>query len=84
MHNATTPLLKHRVVVLGAGYAGMSAAMRLAKPVDPDTVTVDLVNASDRFVQRGVIERFMAATVSGDVAEVYWIANPDKLVHIAP
>ncbi|AYY14169.1 FAD-dependent oxidoreductase [Actinobacteria bacterium YIM 96077] len=43
---------KHRVVVLGAGYAGLAAATRLAKQVHPDMVSVDLVNARDHFVQR--------------------------------
>lgn len=43
---------KHRVVVLGAGYAGLAATVRLAKQVDPGTVSVDLVNAREHFVQR--------------------------------
>jgi NADH:ubiquinone reductase (H+-translocating) len=50
--NLHTVQRRHRVVVLGAGYAGMSAATRLAKQVRPDTVSVDLVNATGHFVER--------------------------------
>ncbi|NEE00950.1 NAD(P)/FAD-dependent oxidoreductase [Phytoactinopolyspora halotolerans] len=50
--NTTTRSTRHRVVVLGAGYAGMSAATGLAKRLHPDTARVHLVNARDHFVQR--------------------------------
>ena len=40
-----------RVVVLGAGYAGLMAAMRLAKKTDA-SVAITLVNASDTFQER--------------------------------
>lgn len=39
------------VVVLGAGYAGLMAAMRLAKKTRPD-VAITLVNAGDAFYER--------------------------------
>ncbi len=42
----------HRVVVLGAGYAGLLAAKRLAAHVFTDEVEVTLVNASAGFVER--------------------------------
>lgn len=42
----------HRVVVLGAGYAGLLAAKRLAARVFTDEVEVTLVNASAVFVER--------------------------------
>jgi NADH dehydrogenase FAD-containing subunit len=41
--------MTHRIVVLGAGYAGLVTARRLANEED---VRVTLVNASDRFVER--------------------------------
>ncbi|GIG71104.1 NAD(P)/FAD-dependent oxidoreductase [Phytomonospora endophytica] len=44
--------IEHRVVVLGAGYAGLTAATRLARRVDTARVSVTLVNARDGFVQR--------------------------------
>lgn len=45
MHHAT------RVVVLGAGYGGLMAAMRLAKKTRPD-VAITIVNAGDSFQER--------------------------------
>ncbi|MFE6679134.1 NAD(P)/FAD-dependent oxidoreductase [Streptomyces sp. NPDC057729] len=43
----------HRVVVLGAGYAGMSAAIQLAARVKGrEGVQVTLVNAQERFTER--------------------------------
>ena len=44
--------MTHRVVVLGAGYAGLPAAKRLARQVYPDEVSVELVTESPRFVER--------------------------------
>ncbi|MFE5513050.1 NAD(P)/FAD-dependent oxidoreductase [Streptomyces sp. NPDC056529] len=43
---------KHRILVLGAGYAGASAAGRLAKRLHRDDVEVTLVNAEEDFVER--------------------------------
>lgn len=42
--------MNHRIVVLGAGYAGLGAAKRAARAAGDAEVT--LVNASDRFVER--------------------------------
>ncbi|WP_066951613.1 NAD(P)/FAD-dependent oxidoreductase [Microtetraspora fusca] len=43
----------HRVVVLGAGYAGLSAAIQLASRVKrSENVQVTLVNAQERFTER--------------------------------
>ncbi|MFF6995375.1 NAD(P)/FAD-dependent oxidoreductase [Streptomyces sp. NPDC008313] len=43
----------HRVVILGAGYAGMSAAVQLAaRTKRHERVEVTLVNARDRFTER--------------------------------
>jgi NADH dehydrogenase FAD-containing subunit len=44
--------MTHRVVVLGAGYAGLPAAKRLARQVYADEVSVMLINASPTFTER--------------------------------
>ncbi|MGI5128264.1 NAD(P)/FAD-dependent oxidoreductase [Pseudonocardia sp. CA-107938] len=44
--------MKHRIVVLGAGYAGANAAGRLAKRLHADDVEITLVNADPEFVER--------------------------------
>ena len=44
--------MTHRVVVLGAGYAGFPAAKRLARQVYAEEVSVELVTAAARFVER--------------------------------
>ncbi|MET9647875.1 NAD(P)/FAD-dependent oxidoreductase [Streptomyces syringium] len=44
--------MSHRLVVIGAGYAGLPAAKRLARKLSRSDATVTLVNASDRFVER--------------------------------
>ncbi|GLZ79293.1 oxidoreductase [Actinorhabdospora filicis] len=40
------------IIVLGAGYAGLGVATRLARQVDAGEVRVTLVNGRDHFVQR--------------------------------
>ncbi|SFP29821.1 NADH dehydrogenase, FAD-containing subunit [Amycolatopsis arida] len=50
-HEAGTTV--HRVVILGAGYAGMAAAIQLAARVKRrEDVRVTLVNAQERFTER--------------------------------
>ncbi|MEU4552993.1 NADH dehydrogenase FAD-containing subunit [Micromonospora violae] len=44
--------MKHRIVVLGAGYAGAIAAGRLAKRLHPDDTEITVVNADADFVER--------------------------------
>lgn len=44
--------MTHRIVVLGAGYAGLGAAKRIARRLRRNEVTVTLVNATDQFVER--------------------------------
>lgn len=44
--------MKHRIVVLGAGYAGANAAGRLARRLHTDDVEITLVNADPEFVER--------------------------------
>ncbi|MFF9688075.1 NAD(P)/FAD-dependent oxidoreductase [Streptomyces sp. NPDC014623] len=44
--------MKHRIIVLGAGYTGAVAAGRLAKRLRAEDVTLTLVNAEPDFVER--------------------------------
>lgn len=44
--------MKHRIVILGAGYAGASVAGRLARRLHTDDVDLVLVNAEPDFVER--------------------------------
>ncbi|MEU8460736.1 FAD-dependent oxidoreductase [Streptomyces sp. NPDC029003] len=44
--------MKHRIVVLGAGYAGAIAAGRLARRLHRDDVEITLVNGDAEFVER--------------------------------
>ncbi|WP_405584230.1 NAD(P)/FAD-dependent oxidoreductase [Streptomyces sp. NBC_01092] len=44
--------MQHRIVVLGAGYTGATAAGRLAKRLHGDDVAITLVNAEPDFVER--------------------------------
>ncbi len=44
--------MKHRIVVLGAGYAGANAAGRLAKRLHAADTEITLVNAEPEFVER--------------------------------
>lgn len=44
--------MQHRIIVLGAGYAGASAAGYLARHLHPDDVEITVVNAEPDFVER--------------------------------
>jgi NADH dehydrogenase FAD-containing subunit len=44
--------MRHRITVLGAGYAGVSAAGYLARQLRPDQVDITVVNAEPDFVER--------------------------------
>lgn len=44
--------MQHRIIVLGAGYAGAVAAGRLARRLRREDVTITLVNAEPDFVER--------------------------------
>ena len=44
--------MTYHIVVLGAGYAGLPAAVRAAGQLRPDEARVTLVNATARFVER--------------------------------
>jgi NADH dehydrogenase FAD-containing subunit len=44
--------MRHRIIVLGAGYAGASAAGYLARHLHPDDFEITVVNAEPDFVER--------------------------------
>ncbi|MFP8963798.1 NAD(P)/FAD-dependent oxidoreductase [Streptomyces nanhaiensis] len=44
--------MKHRIIVLGAGYTGAAAAGRLARRLHREDVAITLVNADPDFVER--------------------------------
>ncbi|MEU5155960.1 FAD-dependent oxidoreductase [Glycomyces sp. NPDC021274] len=44
--------MQHRILVLGAGYTGATAAGRLARRLHPEDVAITLVNAEPDFVER--------------------------------
>ena len=44
--------MKHRIIVLGAGYTGAIAAGRMAKRLRREQVAITLVNAEPDFVER--------------------------------
>lgn len=52
-HEARTASTPHRILILGAGYAGMAAAVQLAARLKRrEDVHVTLVNAQERFTER--------------------------------
>ncbi|SOD62655.1 Pyridine nucleotide-disulphide oxidoreductase [Streptomyces zhaozhouensis] len=52
--------MKHRIVVLGAGYAGAYAAGTLARRLSPAGTEITVVNAEPEFVQRMRLHQFAA------------------------
>ncbi|MEU2060113.1 FAD-dependent oxidoreductase [Streptomyces sp. NPDC013455] len=52
--------MKHRIVVLGAGYAGAFAAGNLARRLSPADTEITVVNAEPDFVQRLRLHQFAA------------------------
>lgn len=52
--------MKHRIVVLGAGYAGAFVAGNLARRLSPAEVEITVVNAEPDFVQRLQLHRLAA------------------------
>jgi NADH dehydrogenase FAD-containing subunit len=58
--------MKHDVVVVGAGYAGLMAAKRIAGQLRPSDADVTLVNASDRFVERVRLHQLAAGQTLTD------------------
>ncbi|GAA4974157.1 NADH dehydrogenase FAD-containing subunit [Nonomuraea thailandensis] len=56
-----------RIVVLGAGYAGLGAAKRAARRLRGTDVRVTLVNVSDRFVERVRLHQLAAGQELADL-----------------
>ncbi|MFD5322571.1 NAD(P)/FAD-dependent oxidoreductase [Streptomyces sp. NPDC127092] len=52
--------MKHRIVVLGAGYAGAYAAGNLGRRLSPADAEITVVNAEPDFVQRLRLHQFVA------------------------
>lgn len=52
MQNMRQNIQQHRVVVIGAGYTGATAAGRLARRLRSEDVSITLVNAEPDFVER--------------------------------
>ncbi len=52
MQNMPQTIQQHRVIVIGAGYTGASAAGRLARRLRGEDVSITLVNAEPDFVER--------------------------------
>ncbi|CAM5711537.1 hypothetical protein SALBM311S_01122 [Streptomyces alboniger] len=52
--------MKHRIVVLGAGYAGAFAAGSLARRLSPADTEITVVNAEPVFVERMRMHQFAA------------------------
>ncbi|WP_067814995.1 NAD(P)/FAD-dependent oxidoreductase [Actinomadura kijaniata] len=52
--------MKHRILVLGAGYAGAFAAGNLARRLSPADTEITVVNAEPDFVQRLRLHQFAA------------------------
>ena len=60
--------LPRKIVVLGAGYAGMLATTRLAKKTRRENVEITLVNASDTFVER---TRLLQTATNQDIKQYH-------------
>ncbi|MDT0269080.1 FAD-dependent oxidoreductase [Streptomyces sp. DSM 44915] len=65
--------MKHRIVVLGAGYAGAHVAGNLARRLSPADIDITVVNAEPDFVQRMRLHQFAAghAIETPGLAEVF-------------
>src|SRR5215471_20974548 len=50
--------LKTQIVVIGAGYAGMLATVRLARKTEHQNVQITLVNPTDIFVERPRLHQY--------------------------
>ncbi|WP_431900995.1 NAD(P)/FAD-dependent oxidoreductase [Nonomuraea sp. bgisy101] len=59
--------MTHRIVVLGAGYAGLAAAKRAAGRLRGTDARVTLVNAADRFVERVRLHQLAAGQALADL-----------------
>lgn len=55
----------HRILIAGAGYAGVSCALRLARRVPPDT-SITLISSTDRFIERIRLHQRVTGQTVGD------------------
>lgn len=67
--------MAHEVVVLGAGYAGLGAAKRVAARLGSADVRVTLVNAIDRFVERVRLHQVAAGQRVADLPLAHLLAG---------
>ncbi|NLE82548.1 MAG: FAD-dependent oxidoreductase [Rhodococcus sp.] len=89
--------MKHRIVVLGAGYAGASAAGYLARHLHPEDFEITVVNAEANFVERmrmhqlaagrepnplPLIDMFAGTGITLRVAKVTSVAAADRIVTV--
>ncbi|WP_431871605.1 NAD(P)/FAD-dependent oxidoreductase [Nocardiopsis eucommiae] len=65
--------MRHRVIVLGAGYAGAAGAGVLARRLHSDDVDITVVNASPHFVERMRLHQVAAGRDTGSrgLAEMF-------------
>jgi NADH dehydrogenase FAD-containing subunit len=59
--------MTHRIVILGAGYAGLAAATRTARQLHGTDARGTLINAADRFVERVRLHQFAAGQALADL-----------------
>ncbi|MGW6284560.1 oxidoreductase, partial [Streptomyces sp. NPDC055107] len=65
--------MKHRIVVLGAGYAGAFAAGSLARRLSPADTEITVVNAAPDFVERMRLHQLASGQdlASRELADVF-------------
>src|SRR5712691_8779541 len=69
MHKAVTGTFPaYDVVILGAGYAGLMAALRLDRK--RDTLRIVLINASDRFLERVRLQESIVTEVTPRISSI--------------
>ncbi len=69
MHKAVTGTFPaYDVVILGAGYAGLMAALRLNRK--RDTLRIVLINASDRFLERVRLQESIVTEVTPRISSI--------------
>jgi NADH dehydrogenase len=73
----------HDVLVLGAGYAGLVAAKRLARQVRADEVTVTLVTAFPDFVERPRLHQVATGQRIAPVPVASFLAGTDVRLVVA-